>query len=269
MTVHHILQVVYALVAGVGLGVASAAATHDYSDSWWSPDEPGAGISVQQQADVLFIQLFLYRRDGGPTWFSGAAFPTSKHPGGHDVFTGDLYQTTGPYFGTTWNPSAMEYRQVGSLTFDAASVNAATLAYMIDGVPFTKKVNRLTRASENLAGYYYMGWNANCEGIWRTYFDTQIVLSVSHQSDDAITLQMFRTDVPDRRGPMFNGTYSQTGHLGQIVAEMTYGGSGSALFFDVEKSAYGFTARVAGTLLAQGVECRMENGRIGAVRFDP
>ena len=165
MTVHHMLHVVYALVASVGVGVASAAATHDYSDSWWSPDEPGAGISVQQQADVLFIQLFVYRRDGGPTWFSGAASSTGNHAGGHDLFTGDLYQTTGPYFGTTWNPSAMDFRQVGSLTFDAASVNTATLAYMVDGVPFTKRLNRLTTASENLGGYYYMGWNANCEGM--------------------------------------------------------------------------------------------------------
>ena len=45
----------------------------NFSDQWWNPNESGWGISVLQQADVIFVDLFVYDTAGNPTWFTAAA----------------------------------------------------------------------------------------------------------------------------------------------------------------------------------------------------
>ena len=82
------------LLACLVSGRANAAATTNFSDQWWVPDESGWGASVLQQWDTLFIDLFVYGTDNKPTWFVAAA-TLQPITGGHVVFSGDLYATSG------------------------------------------------------------------------------------------------------------------------------------------------------------------------------
>jgi hypothetical protein len=58
------------------------------------------------------------------------------------------------------------------------------------------------------------------------------------------------------------GSYSQSGRLGQIVANVVGGGSGSITFYEIEKTPNGFTGRMKGTITL-GIPCPLSNGRIG------
>jgi hypothetical protein len=91
------------LIACLVSGRANAAATTNFSDQWWIPDESGWGASVLQQWDTLFIDLFVYGTDNKPTWFVAAATLQSA-TAGHVVFSGDLYATSGgANFGAPFN----------------------------------------------------------------------------------------------------------------------------------------------------------------------
>jgi len=50
----------------------------------------------------------------------------------------NLYATTGPYHGGTFNPALVQIRKVGALTFDASNLNNATISYTVDGTPVVK-----------------------------------------------------------------------------------------------------------------------------------
>src|SRR5580765_5845064 len=74
----------------------------NFTDQWWNPNESGWGASVSQQFNTLFIDLFVYGSDGRPTWYTAAVYLDPQNEG---LFTGDLYATTGPWFGAFFNPS--------------------------------------------------------------------------------------------------------------------------------------------------------------------
>src|SRR5512139_1178606 len=110
-------------VAVLAAGAAQAAPRTDYSDQWWVAAEPGWGASVQQQGSILFVELMIYGADGKATWFTSAAAQQSGVD--HDLFVGDLYSTTGPAPLASF-ASAVTYRKVGTLNFDAAASDEAT-----------------------------------------------------------------------------------------------------------------------------------------------
>jgi hypothetical protein len=154
-------------VATLATGVARAASTTNFSDQWWvGTTESGWGASVLQQWDILFIDLFVYGTDTKPTWFTAAAYYQSSSPAGHVVFTGDLYATSGPYYGGAFTPGTVGYQKVGTLTFDSDTVNTARLTYTVNGVPVEKNVTRQFWKFENLGGNYYGGFVWNQSACW-------------------------------------------------------------------------------------------------------
>ena len=74
----------------------------NFSDQWWNPNESGWGASVLQQYDTLFIDLFVYATDGRPQWYTAAVYYQPQS--GRSLFSGDLYATTGPWFGCVLQP---------------------------------------------------------------------------------------------------------------------------------------------------------------------
>lgn len=79
------------------LAPAALAKTTDYSDLWWISTESGWGIQLVQQNNTIFATMFVYGPDGQPAWYSATLFYR-----GTNTFTwsGTLYKTTGPWFGT-------------------------------------------------------------------------------------------------------------------------------------------------------------------------
>jgi hypothetical protein len=245
-------------------GVARGASTADYSDQWWIEAESGWGASVLQQADILFIDLFVYGVDNKPTWFTVTAFSQSSAPTGHTVFTGDLYQTSGPYYGGSFDSSSVTYAKVGTLTFDADTTSTAKLTYTVNGVPIAKNVTRQTWRTENLSGSYYGGDSGEqtlC-GAANGYRETQTSIEIAHAADNSITIT---TKDPQNRVQTVTGTYSQSGHVGRIVGTLSapqQGLTGKVDYFEVERTISGITGR-GHVVLSSGC---VWDGRWGGVR---
>jgi hypothetical protein len=263
-------------VAVLATSVAHAASTTNFSDQWWVPTESGWGASVLQQSNTLFIDLMVYGADGKPTWFVATASLQTTPPEGHVVFVGDLYATTGPYYGATFNPSSVTLRKAGTLTFDAATATNATMSYTVDGTPVVKNVTRQTWSYESLGGTYAAMWKYSCGGTPAFPLDWGFAETViRHNADNTVTMSVTRPFYWDEVQHDFRGNYSQSGHLGQIAGDLVAPDFGSITIVDIEKTAAGFTSRLTGTMSTRymwqggiviGSPCQITDGRIVAVR---
>jgi hypothetical protein len=246
-----------ALGAAVG---ARAASTTDFTDQWWVVSESGWGASIHQQSDTLVVNLLVYGMDGRPTWLVAATALQAGASGGHTVFTGDLYATTGPYYGVVvFDAASVSLRKVGTLTFDASSAANATISYSVDGTPVAKNVTRHTGDYENLSGSYYAVWSYDgCYGPSR--FSEALDVKILHNPDNTVAMECWSRD--NMGGFYFGGTYSQTGHLGQIAGQVLPPDRGSYTFTEIDATDTGFTARVEGVIN----NCQAKNGQIAAIR---
>jgi hypothetical protein len=197
------------------------------------------------------------------------------------VFTGDLYLTGGSYFGGPWNPAAVGYRKVGTLTFDAATVNDATLTYTVDGAPIVKNVTRQLWRYENLGGNYFGAfiWDQACgpQGTARDHMEIFVSFQVSHSANNSIAIAMQATGatqngvavpIPANSSFTFNAPYTQSGHAGQAQGTVAYvfgtdTGTMTWNLFEIERSINGITGRFNGT--ATSPEPCSYNGRFGGV----
>jgi hypothetical protein len=255
------------LLAALALGAsctlapaAQASSGTNFSDQWWNPNESGWGASVLQQADVLFIDLFVYGPDNRAQWYTAAAYfqPAS----GRTLFSGDLYVTNGPWFGAFFNPAAVFARKVGTLQFDAASTDFATLTYSVDGVVVTKSVERQLWAYEDFSGSYYGGLVYDQSGCASPSDNGHVEelgpFQIDHRADNTITLA-----VQSNFGNCtIVGSYSQLGHMGTVDANYScsYGISGTMTLFELERTSAGMTGR----FVAQNNACDAA-GTIGGV----
>jgi hypothetical protein len=102
----------------------------NYQDLWWkSPaaSESGWGINLNQEGNTIFATWFTYNHDGTPLWLVVTANAT-----GPGVFTGDLFQTTGPPFSSMpFNPGMVIPTKVGTATFTFADGNDASFNYTV------------------------------------------------------------------------------------------------------------------------------------------
>ncbi len=143
------LASLFALAVLLSIGLDARALS--ISDLYYKPGEDGWGANIIQQSNILFITIFVYGTNGQPTWLVGPA--TTLQSSGS--YSGTLYQTTGPWYGTTFNPGSVANRQVGTVTFTHNPVGESTLAYTVDGTSVAKQVVRQTWAALPANGTYY------------------------------------------------------------------------------------------------------------------
>ena len=252
-------------VAAFSTSAVNAASTTNYSDQWWIEAESGWGASVLQQADTLFIDLFVYGADNKPTWFTAAAFLQGNSPAGHTLFTGDLYQTNGPYHGGSFNPSLVASRRVGALTFDATTADNVTMSYTVDGTPVVKNVTRQTWRQENLEGTYDAFWMNNC-GEDSAFDWEPALMVVRHDANNRVVISLSCPYCWTNFNHELRGNYAQLGHLGQVTADLIAPDTGSITLYEIETTKVGFTGRFRGTVTSSGRTCQVTNGRVGALR---
>jgi hypothetical protein len=74
-----------------------------------------------------------------PVWYvlPGGSWKTG-------TFSGELYRTTGPYFGGTFNPTEVAATRAGTASLRFTGLSHATLSYTADGVTATKAIERET-----------------------------------------------------------------------------------------------------------------------------
>ena len=201
-------------VAIDGTAAAKTSFSSDQSDLWWVPSESGWGMQIVQQAGILFATLFVYDASCAPTFYTATLVPT-----GALAWVGDLYRTTGPYFGApAFNSAAVAYRRVGTLSFSRPSADVGALEYSVDGVTVAKSAVRQLLVYDDYGGHYVATVN-------------MIASNCPVPSDNGDTTQQFQIDVTHDRQSMsihwtapngttcdFGGAYAQQGHIGQFAA---------------------------------------------------
>jgi hypothetical protein len=228
-------------------GTARASSGTNFSDQWWNPNESGWGASMLQQADVIFVDLFVYGPDTRATWYTAAMY-YQPQANGAIVFSGDLVATTGPWFGAFFNPSAVLARKVGTIVFNATSTDTGTLTYSVDGVVVTKNIERQTWAFENFTGSYFGGLVYDQSSCFSSANNGHVEefggFQITHAANNTFTLVLqsnFGTC-------SFTGNYSQAGHMGTVDANYacSYGINGTVTFYELERTGPGMTGRFFG-----------------------
>ena len=151
----------------------SAQATKaNHTGLWSDPDEPGWGLSLDEEQGVMVATLFAYGADGEPAWLSASAL----HEQSADTYSGELYRTTGTaYDAPAWSPIGVS--SAGTLSVSFTGAGQAVLTYVADGITVTKTLSpmafgpggppscRLTTDSRAQSGNYQgLWWNPSQSG---------------------------------------------------------------------------------------------------------
>jgi hypothetical protein len=116
---------------------------YDYSDMWWTPAESGWGLSVTQHVSTnLFAAWFVYGSDGRPTWYVLPDGAWSLATFGRNTYSGQVYRTSGPYFGGPFLPANVVVTPVGTAQLLFSDYSHGTFTYTIDGVAVSKAIER-------------------------------------------------------------------------------------------------------------------------------
>jgi V8-like Glu-specific endopeptidase len=113
----------------------------NYGDLWWNESESGWGLSISQQYRTLVAVWYAYGADHLPLWYVVSSGTWS----GPDTYSGTIYRTTAapnPFFGSSFNASAVSRTPVGTMTLRFVNSANATMSYTIDGISGTKIITR-------------------------------------------------------------------------------------------------------------------------------
>jgi pseudomonalisin len=136
-----ITREVFGTLPACATATGSLAAATNYTDLWWAApagSESGWGINLNHEGSTIFATWFTYAQNGTPMWLVVTAPQTA--PG---VYTGMLYQTTGPAFNAVpFNPANVVATAVGMATFTFSDGNNATFAYTVNGIAQMKAITR-------------------------------------------------------------------------------------------------------------------------------
>jgi len=253
------------LATCAALGANATTATTDFSDLWFNSNEEGWGMNIIQQNDIQFITLFVYGPTGQPTWYVASAVRyTGQDSNGVVGFSGTLYATTGPYFGSpTFNEASVALRPVGGIAFAASEVSGGVVSYTVDGTSVTKSVRRQTWKLENLNGSYLgatVGTYSGCGATRNGYIEAPITLTMGHDGGSTISMR----EQGSNYSCNYTGTYSQEGRMGRITGSgtctdgTTQSFAASEVQLNITSLVFRFDATFSGT-------CRF-SGRMGGIR---
>jgi lysyl endopeptidase len=117
----------------------SGSAPFNVNDLWWgSASQNGWGINLAQQQGQIFGVWYTYGADRRATWY---VMPGGTWSGTN--FSGSLFRTLGSaWIATTYNKNLLQVFNVGSMSFNFANANSATMTYTVDGVTQIKSIVR-------------------------------------------------------------------------------------------------------------------------------
>jgi len=231
----------------------------NYSDLWWNPDEPGWGLNVSQQADVLFVTTFVYNAQGQPVWYAGTLTYVGEDITGSRTWSGDLYSTNGSPFLSPYDPRMFVTHKVGVANFASNANDTAIFQFVQPMSVATKTVQRQTLVSNNLAGSYLGATSdvsVKCLNPANNGRRTDDVgaIAITH-TGSAVTIKT--------PGCSYGGSYFQFGQVGSVSGKYTCdnGAEGPINIYDVRVEQSGLIARYTGT----SGSCQFV-GSIGAAR---
>ena len=237
--------------------------TSDLSDIWWNENEPGWGVTVTHQREIVFLTFFVYAADGRASWYTGQAAVVGQDSRGALIFKGDMYQFTGPAYTTAFNPADVRSRSAGTMTF-TAFLDAATLSYTVDGVAIYKSLTRQTFRTNDASGEY-VGAIKQIQSVCKSPY---VNGDTNHNADISVTntASTFTMTVrqPDGKTCSYAGDYAQTGRMGRSQGTYTCSGglSGKYDAFEIDASIQS----VSGRYFASDNYCDSVTGRFAAMR---
>jgi hypothetical protein len=224
----------------------ATAVSPNYTDLWWNPAESGWGVTVTQEANVMFLTFFVYGPSNQPMWFTATLNQTVA---GSDTspFTGDLYQTTGPYYGaSSFNPSTVVATKVGTVTFTPSGPGNAMLQYSVNSTQVTKQIQRQTLRSDSLVGSYLGGTSDVVTSGCLTPGPNPLVT----EDGGVITItQPGGQTIIGAPTCTFVGAYVQQGRMGSLndaTYTCTTGAAGTIQFTELYVEQSGFVGKYTG-----------------------
>jgi hypothetical protein len=190
-----------------GAPVHATSYSADQSDLWWVSSESGWGMQLVQRGSVIFATLFVYDAANRPVWYTATLTALST-----TAWQGDLYATTGPYFGAaTFDPATVALNKVGTMGWTSTGSTSGTLVYAVGGVAVTKEVTRQLLVFDNFSGRYAgaLSWVSSCTGVHEDYADLTVT-----QVNQNVSVNW--TTVASRDSCSFAGILSQAGQLGRV-----------------------------------------------------
>jgi hypothetical protein len=161
--------------------VGATSFSTDQSDLWYIVAESGWGMQLVQRGNTIFATLFAYGQTGAPTWYVATMVPTATA----SQWSGDLYATTGPWFGTVpFNPANVVATKVGTMTWTQQTVATGLLNYDVDGVVVTKNVVRQTLVFDDFSGTYLGAFHDSTTGC------TDPANNVPPSNDPSVTISV-------------------------------------------------------------------------------
>jgi hypothetical protein len=247
-------------VIATGTSMQTTATTFtNYSDLWSAPNEPGWGLNISQQADILFGTFFVYGPGNQPIWYSATFNYQSTGANGVRIYGGDLYQTTGPAIGTPYNPALLGYQLVGQATLEFGDDAHAQLRYNVNSVIVVKAIGRFTFAAQTLAGSYI---GATSDITYDCKDPTR---------NNLVTTEVGAFTIKEQAGQLivhfpvceYSGEYTQQGQIGQIAGTYfcTNLATGAATFTGMQAEKGG----IVGTYTGKDSSCSFR-GNIGGMR---
>jgi hypothetical protein len=253
------------VAALVWIGPARATSfSTDQSDIWNAANEPGWAAEFVQRGSAIFAVIYVYNPSGYPWWYSA----TLEWTGEGTVFSwsGDLYVTSGPWFGyDPFDGAQVSIRKVGTMTWTAQSTNAGTLTYSVDNLVVTKNLQRVLIRYDNYAGRYGGGVH---ETVTRC---TDSSLNGTREFPAAI--EVLQTGLTVNVQTLASGSIctntgqlSQAGQMGSAEGSFTCddGSAGTFSYSEVQVNPQGITARYQATY-ANPAGCKA-SGWFGGVR---
>jgi len=246
----------------VGLDARATAFTTDQSDLWFVQSESGWGMQLVQRGSTIFATLFVYGQNNQPTWYVSTMQYTSNL-----TWTGPLYATTGPWFGTVpFNPASVNAVQVGSMTWNAPFVEHGTVTYTVNGVTVSKDVVRETLVSDDYNGTYPGAVHLTATGCFNPANNGTAegfaAIAVS-QSGQNVTLGY--ANEGGGGGCTFVGTLTQWGQFGKMVGNYSCVGGelGTFNIFELNVGFNSLTGRLSLTSTNDGCQT---TGYFGGIR---
>jgi len=250
------------LAAAIAVSTPNYATTFstNYTDMWSTGSEPGWGLFIDQQADVLLGTLFIYDKGNMAAWYTVQWSLAAINPGGQPSYTGTLFQTTGPALGQPWNPALLQYRAVGQATIEFGDDAHALLNYTIDGAGAVKQVSRFTFATNSILGSYIgatQDVTHDCKDSTRNgLVTTDPGPFTITQNQDGYVLKFPTCEVT-------NGVFQQFGQIAKVDAIYNCQGgvAGEIKFTSLMSEKGGIT----GTYTGRDASCSF-SGNVGGMR---
>jgi hypothetical protein len=194
--------------------------TTDVSDIWYIPSESGWGVQLVQEGCTVFATVFIYGTTGQPTW----AVATMQNPGGL-TWSGSLFTTTGPYFGTVpFNPAGVSATPAGTMTFQLITVESGLLTYSINGVTVTKGVSRQTLVNDNYNGHFAITVHLRASSCSSASLNVDVAAAETLAiTQSGSTMSMIATFTGGSTCT-YNGSYTQSGKVGSFDGTYTCSG---------------------------------------------